>query len=212
MIAAGDRAMPSFFVGSCPRCGAEKMTLDVRGVTAFSGGSQDVLVSCRACKRGSLFRIDYVANNLFAETEGFLKFPPSEVIPAAAPGPPDDVPDAVARTFRQALANLLLGNFDAAGAMYRKTLDVATAIIDPTLKNKSFNDRINALEASRQITPSLKEWAHEVRIDGNSAAHDQDELTPDQVTQLAAFTEMFLVYTFTMPAKLAAKRAATTTP
>lgn len=90
--------------------------------------------------------------------------------------------------------------------MFRKALDVATVELDPSLSPLKLVRRIDSLADRHLITPALREWAHEVRLDGNEAAHEPDEPTSEEIGQLGEFTEMFLVYAFTMPGRVAARR------
>jgi hypothetical protein len=53
----------------------------------------------------------------------------------------------------------------------------------------------------------MKEWAHEIRLLGNDAAHEEDPFTPPEAESLQAFTQLFLTYAFTLPGMLAARKA-----
>ncbi|UXY49872.1 DUF4145 domain-containing protein [Stenotrophomonas maltophilia] len=85
---------------------------------------------------------------------------------------------------------------------------MATREIDPALAGKNLAPRIDALHKAGKLTDDLKEWAHLIRLDGNHGAHDDDELSEEEIAQLASFTELFLTYTFTLPAQVAARKAA----
>lgn len=201
----------SFFVETCPRCSTQRVVLDVQGhAVSDAGYTNDFFVVCKACERGSVFTVlgigPEVPKNKRVEEHVHEKSPDGGV------KVPQHLPPDVERPYVQGQSNLSQSNLDAAGMMFRKTLDVATANLDPTLKSKSFNERINLLESAGKITPALSAWAHEVRKDGNDAAHDGAEPSRDSVRQLAGFTEMFLLYAFTMPHELAAKKAATASP
>ena len=70
--------------------------------------------------------------------------------------------------------------------------------------------RINTLEERRLITPAMKEWAHKIRLDGNEATHEEDEdFSSEQAKLMKEFTELFLIYSFTLPARIAASNKAT---
>ena len=119
---------------------------------------------------------------------------------------PASIPPGSERTFLQAEANAKAKNFDAAGAMYRKAIDIATRALDANLAGKKLATRIDALHAAGRLTNDLAEWAHQVRLDGNQGAHDDEELTEEQVSQLGSFAELFLTYTFTLPAMVRARK------
>jgi len=73
------------------------------------------------------------------------------------------------------------------------------------LAHHLFKD-IETLAKHHIVTPELAEWAHEIRDDGNEATHDFDiDYDETKANQIVNFAEMFLTYTFTMPAMLHAK-------
>jgi hypothetical protein len=117
---------------------------------------------------------------------------------------PEHTPDNVKRFYVQGLDNMA-GNFDAAGTMFRKSLDAALKHIDPTGKG-TLEKRIDNLPAATGVTPPMKEWAHEIRDLGNDAAHEEDPFTEAEAKSLQAFTELFLQYVFTLPGMLAARK------
>jgi hypothetical protein len=120
----------------------------------------------------------------------------------AGPTIPNDIPENVKNYFVQAKSNLSNGHWDAAGAMFRKSLDVSLKALNPTAKGTIY-DRIEALPESVGVTIAMKHWAHRVRRLGADAAHDEDPFTERETRDLQAFTEMFLTYAFTLPAMLA---------
>lgn len=118
---------------------------------------------------------------------------------------PEHISPAVARCLYQANQNAELRHWDASGAMFRKCLDLATKELDPTLAGLKLNGRINKLHEKGLLTDALKDWAHLIRLDGNDASHDEDELTDSEIKQLRSFTELFLLYTFTLPKQVTNK-------
>jgi len=107
----------------------------------------------------------------------------------------------------QAVDCLQRKNFDASGMMFRKTLDIATKSLgaNPSKKLKS---RIDELKNNQKITFDMAEWAHQIRIDGNDAAHEDELFTQEAAEALKDFTELLLMYTFTLPGMLAERKAA----
>jgi len=120
---------------------------------------------------------------------------------------PEHTPEKIARVFIQALNALKRGEFDAAGGMARKTIDVATREIESSFtKSDTLAFRINKLHKAGKLTDQLREWAHVIREDGNDAAHDPDLFTEEEAVQICEFAETFLEYVFTMPGKLEARK------
>jgi len=129
---------------------------------------------------------------------------------------PDHVPGTVPAFFDEARDSLEAGRWNAAGAMYRKAIDVATK--DLIRKNWPENEvekgikevlvaRIERLHARGLLTEALKDWAHQVRIGGKDAAHDEDPFTKEQAQSLHQFTRLFLTYTYTMPEEVRLRRS-----
>jgi len=83
-------------------------------------------------------------------------------------------------------------------------LDTATSRLKPGVD--TFYQRIEALRAEGTITPAMADWAHIVRADGNDSVHSEDSTTQEAAKELTDFTEMFLMYAFTLPAMVAARR------
>ncbi|WP_420009071.1 DUF4145 domain-containing protein [Xanthomonas sacchari] len=121
---------------------------------------------------------------------------------------PANISVAVKRAFLQGVDNARRGHHDAAASMFRKAIDVATRELDSKLAEKNLAPRIDLLAAAGRLTQDLKEWAHLIRLDGNHGAHDDEELTTAEIEQLHAFTELFLTYTFTLPAQVKARKDA----
>jgi Domain of unknown function (DUF4145) len=107
----------------------------------------------------------------------------------------------------QGIDNLKRKNFDAAGTMFRKSLDVGLKIINPAGRG-SLEKRIDSLPEDMGITPAMKDWAHEIRHLGSDAAHEDEPFAPEEAGALQSFMELFLTYAFTLPGMLAARRAA----
>jgi hypothetical protein len=208
--------MGAHVVADCPRCKAVKMTHDVHGASMNTSDIWDIFAACRRCGRGSVFTISGLVNRnplVHMIDKDILRAVGGDgrlvavAPPQAKPGGPDGLPPAVLRTYLQGRSALERGELDASGAMFRKSIDIATSMMDQALASKKLVARIDALAASGLLTSTLKEWAHQIRLDGNDAVHDEDEPTRQGAEQLASFTEMFLIYTFTMPHAIATKRA-----
>jgi len=130
------------------------------------------------------------------------------------PGPqiPDHLPPEVARVYLQAERNFpVAGNEEAAGTMYRKALDIGLKITAPSVGG-TLKARIAELVKRHILTASLGEWADQIRLLGNDAAHDIDEPTRDELDALRNFSDLLLQYLFTLPTMVAARRATHSTP
>jgi len=99
-------------------------------------------------------------------------------------------------------------DWDAAGAMFRKALDTSLKNINPDGRG-TIAARIDGLPADIGVTPAMKQWAHEIRVLGNDATHEEEPFDMAECARLREFTEILLTYVFTMPGRLAERRAAT---
>lgn len=122
-----------------------------------------------------------------------------------------DVPPNLAKFFDQGCDNVERENWDAAGMMFRRVLDTATRVVereaeqkDPNFAGKNLFGRIESLADRHLITPSMKDWAHKVRLDGNDAAHDEEPFDDVRAKALEEYCAVFLLYCFTMPAMVKA--------
>jgi hypothetical protein len=122
---------------------------------------------------------------------------------------PSHTPPELKRIFLQGCNALKRGDPDASGAMSRKVVDVSTQMLlaEKSKDYRSIYNRIEALAANGTLTPDLKDWAHEVRLGGNDAAHDLDPFTKEETEELLDFAELYLTYVYTLPNRLQERRA-----
>lgn len=108
--------------------------------------------------------------------------------------------------------SLRRGKWTSAGIMFRRVLERSTLKLEPDgedFSNKRLRDRIDVLAEKYAITPAMKEWAHIIRDEGNEAAHGASFDEPS-AKQLQEFTELFLIYGFTLPERVKARAPAET--
>jgi hypothetical protein len=137
--------------------------------------------------------------------EKFWPEPPGPVIPEL-------LPPEVERIYLQGERNFPTeGNEEAAGTMYRKALDIGLKIIDPAVTG-TLKARIAALVGQNKLTPSLGEWADQIRLLGNDTAHEIDQPTREELAALRNFSDLVLRYLFTLPEMVKARKAPTPPP
>ncbi|HJS84278.1 MAG TPA: DUF4145 domain-containing protein [Acetobacteraceae bacterium] len=168
-----------------------------------------LLLQCGYCQNGVVakYRGHEIMN--WVQTNGQAT-PPHlvEVCPKAEPpSAPKYLPDNIRRFFLQGLDSLRRKGYDAAGTMFRKSLDVALKRIHPEGRG-TLQRRIDTLPQEFGITSAMKEWAHEIRNLGNDAAHEEEPFTEAEAKALHAFTDMFLTYAFTLPGMLKERKMA----
>ena len=195
------------FVSSCPHCCTEKVGFIGYGENRVLRGAAtqywNTLFVCRKCEQGIVvvFFPNPIETNPLAyhgdpRDHGFRLitiFPAPHRIEA-----PNAVPEDIASDYREAEDNLVRENFNSAGMMFRRVLDIATQRLAPSQKVKKLYERIEWLANQHKITEELKELAHFIRDDGNTANHEDKKFTEDDARQMKKFTYLFLMYTFTL--------------
>ena len=186
--------MPTL-TADCPRCRTVKTTFDMLGknylytehsswVTHF-----EVPAVCRHCSKVTVHHLrlrEYSVRTAYEPTEAWPKtshlndfFSIQGFVSLkdmAAVQPPDHVPDDIAAIFREGSTCQSLECFNAAGAMFRLCLDMATKDLLPALETPDgpnrnqrtrLHDRLEWLFDSGRLPEGLKELASCVRQDGN---------------------------------------------
>ena len=203
--AEGSAERMNVFLRDCPYCGIKSVAFTVLYEASYvlylrNEVRWDTFATCGYCSRGVLATFDTNGNR-----------PPSECPPGSlmllntAPelpntSAPTHTPGNVAGFFKQAMDNLP-NNCDAAGSMFRKALDTGLKSKFPEITGK-LSARINEAAAQQKLTRELAEWAHQIRIDGNDAAHEEEPFKEEDAKKLCDFTRLVFYYLFTLPGML----------
>lgn len=199
----------------CPHCGTTKAPFSLIYEHRPPRYPREIntYLACNVCGRGAV--AVFVPKGKYVTQDGFvfkthyatrpdeaeeISFSPTP----DAPDVPKHLPENVFEFFRQGVANIKTGP-DAAGAMFRKALDVGLKVIAPDAKGNLVK-RIKVAHKAGLLTASLADWADHVRLEGNAATHDEAPYTQEEAKALHAFSEMLLVYLFTLPGEMAEKR------
>lgn len=190
----------------CPWCSTRGAGFDLhrpgnqRELTTGQWFRHELLATCVLCHRSAVATIETKHSSLAHASmelnEGLVGLQPSPATPSA----PQHTPPNVARYFEQGLDNLAR-NWDAAGTMFRKALDTGLTVKWPAIDG-SLSQRIDKVAEQGGLTEELREWAHQIRLDGNDAAHELEPIDQAQANSLSSFVEIFLLYVFTLPAML----------
>jgi hypothetical protein len=203
------------FAQDCPHCRTKAIGFTGRYDWKIPNEHDQkfLLATCNGCAGGVVFQLRLTKHNAdyaFDKAVGDLKSNgiyvmrrwPGEV----GDGVPADVPDNIADLYRQAVLCSRQQARDAAGMTLRKTLEVSTKTLEPSLAGKSLASRIDALHGAQKLTADIRDWAHEIRLDGNEAAHDEAPFSRDQVASLIQFVEAYIRYIYTLPALVSKSR------
>jgi hypothetical protein len=210
-----------FIVRDCVRCGTKSVQHSVSGSTYQGENRWELFCVCNRCTKSSIYVFHYGGNKNPHDLPGQLgdgdygqldnvavKIATTSLDLAAS------IPERIAGLFREANECRQMTWYEAAGAMYRKTVDVATKHIyatDGRLTGKIPADalrvRIKSLGEMKILEPDIVEVADVAALDGNDAAHDIDPYTADEAEALEYLTMDLLDRLFVRPARLAEVRA-----
>lgn len=212
---------------SCPRCGTSGTTFDVTAQKSLgileSGWVEhfEMFSVCRHCHKPTIFAI----KNKEYENAGSIKDPNGAVKYTGylndfmlvtgyvniknngVEGPPDYVPDDIAAVYLEASTCLVVQCWNAAGAMFRLAVDLATKKLlpevgEPAAKiRRSLGLRLQWLFEQGLLPSELQELAECIKEDGNDGAHDAT-LTKNEALDLQDFTRSLLERIYTVPKRL----------
>ncbi|WP_299861236.1 DUF4145 domain-containing protein [uncultured Roseobacter sp.] len=222
----------SEFVSDCPRCGATNTTLDCQasnwvGQEYSWKNYLEVFVTCRRCHKSSIQLVSQKENtqgssrlctetnmlagynrtiNDIVEFERFLTLRDNHSYES-----PEYLPKEVAAVLDEANSCLSSQCFNAAAAMYRLALDIATKAVLPSENEpnskirRSLGLRMNWLFDNKVLPKDLEDLAECIQKDGNDGAHD-GSLTRVDAEDLKDFAFELLRRLYTEPARLAVAR------
>lgn len=123
--------------------------------------------------------------------------------PLGEPEPSKRWPDQVQRFWKQAVKSANSEVWDAASVMARSALQVALRQQGAT--GRTLKDEIDDLAMKGLLPPSMQEWATEVRLLGNEAAHPELETMPAEpqdIKDAIKFLDVLLYQIYDVPADI----------
>ena len=191
----------------CPKCDVSDAVSSIPGLPShqwFGGLADYTFGVCRECGElcGITVTLMSLEGDLCTHAYGF----PRPLISAGLPEQektfsaddivvPPYMPASVASLFRQARHNFVLCNWDAAGMMYRKTLEVALCVKFDII-SRNLASTIKKVSTSEPAT--FKLFALLTLSAGNDAAHEE-QFSEAGAVLLDSQLEQLVVYLFTVP-------------
>ncbi|CAB3847695.1 hypothetical protein LMG26842_02672 [Achromobacter dolens] len=216
----------------CPRCGAKLMTADVpisQEIGSIRGRrAWELLSVCRKCRRGAILRARAIQSTgvIAALTATFVPHTANGSIDAFVEvlGPigtadfvvgevPEHLPPTVHRAYVEAVTCKVAGCPNAAGAMFRLTMELATkerlAAVPSTEAQPNSDVKGNLLKRlawlfdNGYLPKQMRDLAKVVRENANDAAHDGN-LAMEDADDLHDFSEALLYEIYTVPGRIGA--------
>lgn len=219
-------------VNNCPRCGVRQVTFDVKSsvIRYMEYGWAHVLevfLNCRHCYRPSIALIeqketsvtsiikDKGIETIIADLSPFFDFRGWIDISVTASKPcPEEVPSEIERVFVEGTRCLAVSCYNAAGAMFRLCLDLATKERLPEEdaegapsrhERRNLAPRLRWLFANGKLPPELAELSSAVKENGDDGAHEGC-LSEHDAEDIYDFAYQLLDRLYSQPARLAAAR------
>ena len=204
----------SELVAGCPRCRAQMMTFDVAEdnflYNLHGEYCYEAFCVCRNCGRTTIFEL----RSTSAFPKGSAPLRPADggryhvrdyisVTAFKTTPPPEHCPEEVTHIFTEGAQCIVVGCFNAAGAMFRLCLDLATKSLAPSATKAKMNlsPRLKWLFDNKILPEGLRELSSVVKDDGNDAAHD-GTLDKAAAEDMLNFTERLLTQLYTEPEKI----------
>ncbi len=196
--------------GTCPHCAKESYFRPITSPYSEKSGSYQTICDAAQCEACKGFVLVVGQRNLSLGNAGYnLK----DFFPLGRPNDHCDpsIPGNIADDFKEALRCRWTKGHKATVTMCRRAIQ-ASCLEKGADKKKKLTAQIDELATKGVITQPLKEFAHEVRLEGNDGAHpDSDGLEnvqPKDADDIIEFTREYLHHVYVMPAKLAARKGA----
>jgi hypothetical protein len=202
---------------NCPHCPAEHVAFTLTWADHPPHGSAWVwncAAICGACRKPICFEAQATNTGNHTSPMGFNGeienlWRVTKIWPDRQPSlAPPHTPEAIKRRFLEGEDAYRRQSWNAAVAMYRSALDIATKSMEGVPRGQTFYKRLEWLHDQHMITPDIRAWADAVRVEGNDALHDPEDFTENDTKPLRLFTEMFLRYVFELPGEVRAFRGA----
>ncbi len=216
----------SVLMAKCPRCLAVNMTFTVMQFSYLEHMANfpryELFCKCRNCSGSTIFLVtqnyDGYQNNIvndailkmnasvnsYFEIDGHVSLKNEAVIKA-----PEHLPGNIADAFNEGATCLAVECWNAAGAMFRKCVDIATKSMIPEenidgMSSKirySLGLRLEWLFTRNKLSSDLRELSHSIKEDGNDGGHGES-LSKHDADDLLDFTESLLNRLYTEPKKI----------
>ena len=217
----------SELVADCPRCGAHRVTFDLRGETLVGyrynwQSWYEAFCVCRHCGRSTVFVLSekgieeakHIKKEGLSKTAGTanrlvnIEDYISEKNAAATPAP-EYLPQEIKAAFDEGAACVAVGCVNAAATMFRLCIDIATRSLLPQLDEKGLNARIRRnlglrlpwLFDNGLLPEALRELSTCVKEEGDDGAH-AGTLTKADAEDVLDFTIALLERMYTEPERL----------
>ena len=157
---------------------------------------------CGRCSQPFLIR-----QSLFSMSAEFETVQDEKILyPSEKKLPLDGVSNIIKSAYDQASRSFSASLFEPCVLMCRKCLEATCKILGA--KGRDLKSKLQSLLDGGHIDSRLLNWAHEIRLIGNEAAHNPDtKVTKREARDVLDFTEAILIYVFFLTSRFDAFRA-----
>jgi hypothetical protein len=194
--------------GPCPRCGRIAAFTHLGGASTHlkpDGSERVITLVCQGCRDSIVVverRVQSQSNGQVVAYEGVHWWP----LPGLGDLDPD-IPPQVGSVYSEGMRALSVKAPRASVVMFRGML--AQVVVDKgsaaAQAKHSLYDKLEQMSQDGSLHPSLVEWAREIRLIGNAAAHPDalDPVSDEEAADLARLCRQLLNVMYEVPARIA---------
>lgn len=192
--------LPRPAILECPKCQA-RVTATAEGAYEIPtdeespGSTQFAFFRCAQCNGPFLLRrhggpvSDDWGDGYHTDYEPWTMLHPG------APSLGPEVPDSIAKGYREAAACFTVGSNTATAIMCRRTIEAIC--VDKGATKRNLSDKLTELREKGLIAAQLVEWADQLRTVGNDAAHKVDQfILRNDAQDVLEFTRAIIEYVY----------------
>jgi hypothetical protein len=194
--------------GPCPRCGLITAYAWNGGMSPLrsDGSERSIVVQCMGCKDWIVI-VERCVNPQGPVYEGIHWWP----LPGVGDLDPD-IPSQIGSAYSEGIRALSVKAPRAAVVMFRGMLAqvVADKGSSAAQAKNSLYAKLEQMSLDGSLHPSLVEWAREIRLIGNAAAHPDslDPVSDEEASDLGRLCRQLLNVIYEVPIRIARNRAA----
>lgn len=160
-----------------------------------------------ACLCGRCSQPFLIRESLFGIPAEFETVTDQKILyPSETKLPLDGIPSTIQSAYDQAARSFSASLFEPCVLMCRKCLEATCKVFGA--KGRDLASKLQRLSDTGHIDSRLLNWAHEIRLIGNEAAHDPDITVGNRdARDILDLTEAILIYVFSLTSRFDAFRA-----
>ncbi|MEO1952403.1 DUF4145 domain-containing protein [Thioclava sp.] len=201
----GGTKRPRAIATRCGSCGDKVVvSVNLHGPNATNLRLISLVGACPSCKEANFFSAFYDSSPTDGVPNALIQYA-TETKYFEEPVFPEDMPAALQRAIKAAIASFNEKNYTATAVLGRRALEGMFKYLVPEEdKSKPLHALIEQVKTSPDFAAHLSKLSHVVREGGNLGAHFDEAREPNEeiARQLVELMSYLAAYLYTLPAKI----------